>query len=190
MTLKTVRERVHLGQSAFTVDAQGQRSSAERTASSGLAPTASRAAPSAHAPSSVSRVRNAWGLIVAPSRIASLSLMATRAPELVARHGSPGSTRRGKKPFGGRSLADRPRGWGTPGGGPGTRSRDINTFPAGNWTVRTLRDDAHWSRGLSRPAACTRRDERAQPIVFRHLMMSINVSTAAGGPEMTRLLVW
>jgi hypothetical protein len=80
MTLKTVRERPHLGQSAFTVDAQGHRSSAERTASSCRAPTASRAAPSAHAPSSVNRARNVWGLIIAPSRIASLSRKSPSEP--------------------------------------------------------------------------------------------------------------
>jgi hypothetical protein len=80
MTLKTERERPHPGQSALTVDAQGHRSSAERTASSFRAPTASRAAPRAHAPSSVSSVRNVWGLIIAPSRIASLSLKAPSEP--------------------------------------------------------------------------------------------------------------
>lgn len=73
MTSQTSRERPQLGQFTLTPNAQGHRSSAaERTVRSGAAPTASKAAPQAQAPSPVNTVRNACDVIIVPNQIASL----------------------------------------------------------------------------------------------------------------------
>src|SRR5712691_175178 len=77
MTSQTRRERQQLGQFTLTANAQGHRlRAAERTARSGVAPTASRAAPQAHAPSPVKTTRNACEVSIVPNRIASLRLIA------------------------------------------------------------------------------------------------------------------
>src|SRR5712691_2927299 len=97
MTSQTRRERLQLGQLTLTVNAQGHRLRAEPAVRSRVAPTASMAAPQAHARSRVKRVRKAWGLIIAPNRIASLSLIAplresaTRSPDPLATATTAGS---------------------------------------------------------------------------------------------------
>src|SRR2546426_12054482 len=77
MTSQTRRERPKLGQFTLTATAQGHRlSAAKRTARPDVAPTASRAAPQAHAPSPLKTARNACEVIIVPNRIASLRLIA------------------------------------------------------------------------------------------------------------------
>src|ERR687887_1693653 len=73
MTSHTGRERLQLGQFTLTANAQGHRLSAERTGRSVVVPTASMAAPQAHARSPATRARNACEVIMVPNRIASLS---------------------------------------------------------------------------------------------------------------------
>src|SRR2546422_9487813 len=83
MTSQTRRERPQLGQFTLTANAQGHRlRAAERTARSGVAPTASRAAPQAHAPSPVKTTRNACEVSIVPNRIASLRFIAPSVSQL------------------------------------------------------------------------------------------------------------
>src|SRR2546425_11161536 len=77
MTSQTRRERPQLGQFTLTANAQGHRLSATaRTVRPAVAPTASRAALQAHAPSLLKTARNACEVIIVPNRIASLRLIA------------------------------------------------------------------------------------------------------------------
>src|SRR5439155_11992485 len=76
--------RPQLGQFTLTANAQGHRlSAAKRTARPGVAPTASRAAPQAHAPSPLKTARNACEVIIVPNRIASLRLIAPSLSRLL-----------------------------------------------------------------------------------------------------------
>src|SRR5436190_11721374 len=84
MISQTRRERPQLGQFTLTANAQGHRlSAAARTARPGVAPTASRAAPQAHAPSPLKTARNACEVSIVPNRIASLRLIAPSVSPLL-----------------------------------------------------------------------------------------------------------
>ena len=83
-TVEDLTERTKAEQRHRAFSELGHRlSAAKRTARPGVAPTASRAAPQAHAPSPLKTARNACEVIIVPNRIASLRLIAPSLSRLL-----------------------------------------------------------------------------------------------------------